>query len=519
MSPESCDPRRLDLFLHNRLPGDGARAVEEHVLACTACQSRLDDLAGGARWWAEVGHYLGGDDRPATVPGAAPGALPFLEPSDDPGALGRLGGYEVLGVLGQGGTGIVLRAFDPALHRHVAIKVLAAEYAAHPAARQRFAREARAAAAVSHEHVVAVHAVAATATPPYLVMAFIAGQSLQQRLDRSGPLELKEILRIGMQTAAGLAAAHAQGLVHRDVKPANIMLENGVERVKLTDFGLARAADDASVTHPGDVAGTPQYMAPEQARGETVDQRADLFALGSTLYAMCTGHAPYRGGSCVAVLRQVSDTEPAPLRASRPDLPAWLEGIIHKLHAKDPARRFQSAAEVAALLEGCLAHVQQPDSRPLPPLAVELGRPFQTPRRPPTPRLRGRALALVAAGVLGCVGLYFLPRPGADEHAAARRSQAGAPAEPDGLVHSDEEVHARMQQLQTQLEGWGKSVDLVPGEPPGWDSVLGEARRRAEWLQRHLGPTAPDPDPVEGQLESIRRRLDVVRQRMNRLVE
>src|SRR5207244_867342 len=154
---------------------------------------------------------------------------------------------------------------------------------------------------------------------------------LQQRLERSGPLELKEILRIGVQTASGLAAAHAQGLVHRDIKPANIMLENGVERVRITDFGLARAVDDASVTQRGAVAGTPQYMAPEQAQGESVDQRADLFALGSTMYAMCTGRAPFRGDSGMAVIRQVCDVEPCPIRSINPDVPIWLEGIVRKL--------------------------------------------------------------------------------------------------------------------------------------------------------------------------------------------
>jgi serine/threonine protein kinase len=299
--------------------------------------------------------------------------LSFLQPSDDPASLGRLGTYQVLEVLGQGGMGLVLKAYDPALNRLVAIKVLAAEHAARGAARKRFAREAQAAAAVVHDHVVPVHAVDADAAPPYLVMAFIAGQSLQQRIDRTGPLDTKEILRIGMQTAAGLAAAHAQGLVHRDIKPANIMLENGIERVRITDFGLARAIDDASVTQNGTVAGTPQYMAPEQARGEVVDQRADLFSLGSVLYTMATGRAPFRGDCGLSVIRQVCDVEPAPVRSVNSDVPSWLEAIIGKLHAKDPTRRFQSAGEVAELLEACLAHVQDPRSHPLPRQVVELG--------------------------------------------------------------------------------------------------------------------------------------------------
>src|SRR5262249_42963578 len=146
------------------------------------------------------------------------------------------------------------------------------------------------------------------------VMQYVAGRSLQERIDRDGPLELEAILRIGMQAAAGLAAAHAQGLVHRDVKPANILLENGIERVKITDFGLARAVDDASMTQSGVVAGTPQYMAPEQARAESVDHRADLFSLGSVIYAMCTGRSPFRAETTVAVLKRVCDDTPRPIR-------------------------------------------------------------------------------------------------------------------------------------------------------------------------------------------------------------
>ncbi len=145
--------------------------------------------------------------------------------------------------------GVVFKAFDTELNRPVAVKVLAPYLAGSGAARKRFAREARAAAAVGHEHVVAIHNVETDGESPFLVMPYVAGESLQQRIDRAGALELCEILRIAMQTASGLAAAHAQGLVHRDVKPSNILLEQGIERTLLTDFGLARASDDASLTH------------------------------------------------------------------------------------------------------------------------------------------------------------------------------------------------------------------------------------------------------------------------------
>jgi serine/threonine protein kinase len=201
---------------------------------------------------------------------------------------------------------------------------------------------------------------------PYLVMQYVAGQSLQQKLDQAGPLPVPEVLRIGLQTAAGLAAAHAQGLIHRDVKPANILLENGLERVKLTDFGLARAVDDVSQTQSGILAGTPQYMSPEQASGETVDHRADLFSLGSVLYAMCTGRSPFRAESTVAVIRRICDGRARPVREVNPDVPAWLAEIIEKLHAKDPADRFQTAGEVAELLERYLAHIQAPGLSPQP---------------------------------------------------------------------------------------------------------------------------------------------------------
>ena len=194
--------------------------------------------------------------------------LKLLAPTDDDRMIGRWGTYEVVGVVGTGGMGVVLKAFDAALNRYVAIKVLAPHLGSSGAARKRFSREAQASAAVVHDNVIEIYGVAEAAGLPYLVMPYVRGPSLQRRLDDEGPLALAEILRVGMQAAAGLAAAHAQGLVHRDVKPANILLADGIERVKLTDFGLARAADDASLTKTGVIAGTPQYMSPEQARGE-----------------------------------------------------------------------------------------------------------------------------------------------------------------------------------------------------------------------------------------------------------
>jgi serine/threonine protein kinase/formylglycine-generating enzyme required for sulfatase activity len=295
--------------------------------------------------------------------------LSFLTPSNRPDALGRLSHYDILTVLGKGAFGTVFKAFDTRLDRIVAVKVLAPELAASGGARRRFIREAKSAASVRHEHVVDIHAVDENPIP-YLVMECIIGQTLQQKLDKAGSLSVIEILRIGYQIASGLSAAHALGLIHRDIKPANILLENGVERVKITDFGLARAGDDASLTQSGIVCGTPMYMAPEQAQGESLDARADLFSLGSTLYAMCTGRPPFRATTTMAVLKRVVEDEPRPIREINPEMPEWLCDIVDKLLAKSPNDRFPSASEVATLFSQHLAHLQHPSSSPL-PRAVE----------------------------------------------------------------------------------------------------------------------------------------------------
>jgi eukaryotic-like serine/threonine-protein kinase len=376
--PDDVPTSRLRRLFDEELSEAEQAEMAAHLERCPECCRRLDRMAARSGYWRDLrllkeedeyerrssieDEESGGDhhDAPVVPPG-------LLEPASEPAHLGRLGPYDILGVVGRGGMGIVFQARDRSLDRLVAIKVLTPGLASTAAARRRFAREAKAAAAVVNEHVVAIHAVDTTLQGvPYLVMQYVDGKSVQDLIDQGEPPQVRQILRIGMQAAQALAAAHAQGLIHRDVKPANILLENGLERVKITDFGLARAVDDATMTQPGIVAGTPRYMAPEQARGDAIDHRADLFSLGSVLYALCTGRAPFLGTSSVATLKSVCDETPSPIGTLNPDIPAWLVRIIGRLHAKDPDDRYGSAAEVANLLGRCLAHVQQPSTVSLP---------------------------------------------------------------------------------------------------------------------------------------------------------
>ncbi|MCU0712829.1 MAG: trypsin-like peptidase domain-containing protein [Pirellula sp.] len=375
-SNRCLEAAQVELLLQGNLSPEEYNSAQEHFEACENCRRRVEATIGPEQWWADVQNVLlhskhdilstshVADEETPSSPNAK--LLELLGPTDDPNMLGRIGSYEIVGLLGQGGMGAVFKAFDAPLNRFVAIKMLLPHLAASGAARKRFAREAQAVAAVVDDHVMAIHCVDEWQGVPYLVMTYSRGITLQKRLSDNGPLEVREILRIGMQAAKGLAAAHAQGIVHRDIKPANIFLDQTVERVQLMDFGLARAADDASLTRTGVLAGTPQYMSPEQARAESVDHRSDLFSLGSVMYAMCTGHAPFRAESSYSVLRLITDKEPRPIREVNPDVPQWLCGVICKLMAKQAHSRFESASSVADLLESCLAHVQQPTAVTLP---------------------------------------------------------------------------------------------------------------------------------------------------------
>jgi hypothetical protein len=381
-----CPPTDdLDRLVHGRTSDVEAAVLTNHVGHCSGCQKKLEAIAAGeddrltsvvrdvgrpdpppdSAYWkalsaveAEVSAtgVFGGSGTSSDHPSGEL-KLDFLEPSETAGKLGRLGTFEIIRVVGRGGMGVVLHGYDPCLQRDIAVKVLDPMLADNETARARFCREARAAAQVTHDNLVAVHQVNEDEKSglPYLVMQLVNGESLEQRLKRTGKLSVLDVAKLGQQAAAGLAAAHEKGLIHRDIKPGNILLEAGSDRVKLTDFGLARGVEDVKLTRTGFVAGTPLYMAPEQARGEEVDSRADLFSLGSVLYEATTGKPPFDGKTPLAVLRRVADETQMSLRQINPEVPHWLSDVVDRLLEKEPADRFQTANEVAEIFATELA--------------------------------------------------------------------------------------------------------------------------------------------------------------------
>ncbi len=377
-----CSVDQLQAYLNDTLDTVLHAQLLSHLDQCDACRQRIEQDAGSADDWNTAqkalsecrldanGNFV---DEPSlaeplskTSVSDPTALLQMLAPTDDPRAAGRIGPFEITGVIGSGGMGLVLKARDPALDRFVAIKILAPHLAGSQTARRRFAREARAAAAVIHDNVIAIYQVAEWNELPYLVMPYLPEPSLQQRIDDQGPLDLESTLSIGMQVARGLAAAHSQGLVHRDVKPANVLLAKGTERAIITDFGLARAADDATLTRIGLLAGTPHYMSPEQARGEAVDQKSDLFSLGSLLFAMISGKPPIASELGSETIQQIARGHIPSLSSQSIHAPAWFTRLADWLHKPKPADRPESAAQVAVWLEQCLAHQRQPDLQQLP---------------------------------------------------------------------------------------------------------------------------------------------------------
>jgi len=362
-----------------------------HLKSCSKCRRELELLAAKPDSWAKAVRILksskhldnqtqfNSEARCGKPEGGRGDAWPdagqdillqLLDPPRHPEMLGRIGDYDLECEVGRGGMGVVFKAYDSKLHRSLAIKTLAAHLSGNGTARKRFAQEAIAAAGVIHPNVIAVHGVNDEGRIPFIVMPFVDGVSLQTLVENLGPLDEINIVRIALQISAGLAAAHSQGLVHRDIKPANILVEAEVNRVLITDFGLARAVDDASMTQTGWLTGTPNYMSPEQTRGQRPGQSSDLFSLGSTLYFLATGRMPFRSDTPLGVLDRIQTDWPTPLRQVNVRISKTFNDVIDRLLAKEPEHRFQSAAELHEVLEKLLAHLHQPDLSPPPQVKI-----------------------------------------------------------------------------------------------------------------------------------------------------
>ncbi len=476
----TCDDSALEaVLLHDQSSQPGEELLA-HVESCKRCQRRITEMAGPTAMWngvkAAIVRKADSEQQrrfpPVNLEQSAihwteSMAKQLLSPPSHPEMLGRLGRYEVERLIGSGGMGVVFKAFDTELNRPVAIKLLAPYLASSGPARQRFAREARAAAAVVHPHVVPIHNVETERELPFIVMQYVSGESLQARIDRDGALELCEILRIGMQVADGLSAAHQQGIVHRDIKPLNILLEEDVDRALISDFGLARAADDASLTRTGFHPGTPQYMSPEQASGQTVDARSDLFSLGSMLYTMCTGRPPFRAENSLSVMRRISESEPTPIQEINPNIPDWMSAVITKLMTKSVQDRLSSAAEVRELLEALLSHVQQPLSSSLPNLPWLLSSQADPKTSESKRRWLNMKTFLLGNGLLvGCLAFVMFPT----DPAPVQQNTAGTQGSPQGTSVDNgglsQEEKARLERLikDNPLIVVGK---LKEGEPTG----------------------------------------------------
>ncbi|QEG21919.1 protein kinase domain-containing protein [Mariniblastus fucicola] len=397
--------------------------IGEHVHQCSSCRDKLDELAAKSAIWNKAPELLKSNvplqgnlgsngiettDLPSDVDKDSDQAQwswpidSLLDAPRHPEMLGRIGDYDIEREIGRGGMGIVLKAHEAELNRPLAIKVLAPHLASHGTARQRFAHEARAAAGVIHPNVIAVHRVENSGKNPYIVMPYIAGPSMQTLVEQRGPLPEEEIVRMTLQISAGLTAAHSQGLVHRDIKPANILVADGGNRVMITDFGLARAEDDASLTRTGWLTGTPNYMSPEQTRGERLDHRSDLFSLGSLIYFLATGRLPFRSESPLGVLRRIQEDHPTPVRQVNRNTSKTLADIIDVLLEKEPEDRFQSAAELHEVLSKQMFFLHQPDVSHPPVVKKKLA--SATPRR----RTYWGGL-LAGALLLGAAGYGLMP--------------------------------------------------------------------------------------------------------------
>ena len=388
ISSQEC-PSTEELALCLEQVANPDTAITAHIESCSSCQNILEWIAGDETFWEQAKQSLSvtafdHNQYKATTrivesicamsqPSGPTELDPLckheiqqmtsmLEPASHPELLGRIGRYELEQLVGRGGMGLVFRAYDTELYRVVAVKTLAIHLIPMQAARERFVREGRACASLIHPHIVPVHDVITDGPVPALVMQYVAGPSLEQHIRDQGPLPLEQSLQLMEQLCEALIVAHEKGFVHRDIKPGNVLLEVDGSRALLTDFGLVRTLDDATITRSGMLAGTPEYMSPEQARGEAVDKASDMFSLGSLFYCMLAGHAPFQAVEPMAVMNQICHAEHTPIRELQAYLPEPVGRLLDRLLDKNPKTRLGSANE----LRGALAEIRIAKAAPAP---------------------------------------------------------------------------------------------------------------------------------------------------------
>jgi predicted Ser/Thr protein kinase len=313
--------------------------------------------------------------------------------------------YELEELVGTGGMSSVFRAHDRLLDRKVALKILHEQYTADADYVERFRREARSVAALSHPNIVTVIDRGDHEGRQFIVFEYVEGENLKRLIERRGPAPVAMALELGIQIARGLSFAHQQGLVHRDVKPQNVLL-NGNNEAKVTDFGIARSLDvQRGMTQTGTVLGTSDYIAPEQAQGQRVDEHTDVYSLGVVLFELLTSRVPFPGENFVAVAMRHINEPPPSIREQRPDVPERVDAAVRKAMAKDPRDRFPTMTDLCKELEACLAEVQGAGTQVIPPLSRPRGRARSRRGFSPWPLLALLAALLAIGGVVAYFAL------------------------------------------------------------------------------------------------------------------
>ena len=495
-----CPVQLLQEFLAGETSDAESAELERHLDSCQLCRDRIERSAADPESWNRASQYLNTKADPPAITLAIESLLDgpmsffltdeqsdqvslktiedylsrWLAPAGPDGKLGRLGEYEITDIIGLGGMGLVLKANDETLDRSVAIKTLSHLVADSSKARRDFHREATLAASLRHPNLIQVHSVNTWQGVPYLVMPLY--RMTLHEFCRNRHLTLKQILSISLQIASGLDSAHKQGLIHRDIKPSNILLDDEavvsgdhadlISSLVISDFGLARVSDNGAKTLTNGLAGTPQFMSPEQARGQRLDERSDIFSFGSLVYWLATGQSPFESENSYGTIRSIIEEDHANASSLRQDLPDWFDKLLDGMLNKDRESRTRPASTIVADLQQCLAYCDAPDRTSLPESLLQ-----STPKRTLTANLLLAGLLILVPAAFWLVNRENQPvQPSKHESqtTAETRNESGFANLRMGPLDSLDVLSAKEDfRTQTRLKYWltrlvNLPVDQIP---------------------------------------------------------